>query len=81
MMATPTVALLAEATFACATGKYNETLAPDEALQTLIEALGVLGAALSDSSRIVEHRKKVLQLIEGLLPQTDRSHRVTFYFL
>ena len=81
VMATPTLALLAEATCAAAAGAYTapQSIADDPAMATLMAALKLLGNAVSDSfangnsggGGLLESRKVFLRLVEGLLMQSD----------
>ena len=71
VMATPTVAILAEATSAAAAGKYVAPPALDEPMQTLIGAVRLLGASIGQTSTQAESRKTFLRLVEGLLQQSD----------
>jgi len=84
VMATPTLALLAEATCAAAAGAYTapQSAEEDPAIATLMAALKLLGDAVSESfansdsngggsSGLLESRKVFLRLVEGILMQSD----------
>ncbi len=70
VMATPTMALLAEANFAASAGQYPNPPLADEALTTLTEAVRLLGSAMSQFE-MKEVRKAFFRLVEGLLMQSD----------
>ena len=73
-MATPTMALLAEANFAASAGNYPNPPSSDEALATLTDAVRLLGSAMSSPnppSSLKDVRKAFFRLVEGLLMQSD----------
>ena len=60
-MATPTLALLVEATAAASAGSFAEPMAMEEPLAALVACVKLLGRALDDPTKLTEVHEKFCQ--------------------